>query len=141
MKRAQRGTLGFTLLELLIVIIIIGILAAVALPQFAKLMRRSRLAEPKAICDALATGELAYYQEFNKFVAIASHGAASTDLKVDIADASRTPWDYSVTTGTDSTLAACFISGVTDGSVTANTGMAVTYTLRSDGSRSTSEVF
>ncbi|GEM_PF-504515 len=54
---------GFTLLELLIVVIIVSILAAVALPQFTKITEKSRAAEGVMILGAIRTAHLAYYLE------------------------------------------------------------------------------
>jgi len=54
---------GFTLIEVLIVVIILGILATLALPQFTKLSRRARLAEGWAGLGALRTAQAVYYME------------------------------------------------------------------------------
>lgn len=77
MKRPQ-GKLGFTLLELLIVVIIVGILAAIALPGFGKMVRRSRATEGQAVVGSILTAEFLYYQEQRKFT------NSTADLLVDI---------------------------------------------------------
>ena len=48
MKRAQQG---FTLIELMIVVAIIGILAAIAVPAFQKNVEKSKFAEALSISD------------------------------------------------------------------------------------------
>ena len=52
---------GFTLLELLIVVIIVGILASIAVPQFFRVAERARSAEGVAILGALRSSQLRYY--------------------------------------------------------------------------------
>ncbi|HZW88964.1 MAG TPA: prepilin-type N-terminal cleavage/methylation domain-containing protein [Myxococcaceae bacterium] len=59
--RAHRP--GFTLIELMIVVAIIGLLTIVAIPNFIRFQARSKQGEVKLNLKALATTEQAYYQE------------------------------------------------------------------------------
>ncbi len=56
----QKNTRGFTLIELLVVALIIGILAAVALPQYQKAVRKARLTEAITNMNTLAQAVDAY---------------------------------------------------------------------------------
>ena len=57
----QRKEKGFTLIELMIVVAIIGILAALALPKFAQLVEKSREAATKGNMNALRSSISIYY--------------------------------------------------------------------------------
>lgn len=58
---------GFTLLELLIVIIIIGVLAVVALTQYRNLSERARMSEAKSVIGAIRTAERIYHEDQGSF--------------------------------------------------------------------------
>ena len=54
---------GFTLLELIVVIVIIGILASIALPQYMKIKEKSKAAEGLTILSAIRKAQFAYNLE------------------------------------------------------------------------------
>ena len=69
---------GFTLIELMIVVAIIGILAAIAIPNFLKFQAKAKQSECKSNLGAIYTAQVAYFGEFNTYAGSGYQGGSVT---------------------------------------------------------------
>jgi type IV pilus assembly protein PilA len=67
MMKLKKLSRGFTLIELMIVVAIIGILAAIAIPNFIRFQARSKQSEAKTNLKAVFTGQKSYFGEKDAF--------------------------------------------------------------------------
>jgi type IV pilus assembly protein PilA len=82
MFKALRKQEGFTLIELMIVVAIIGILAAIAIPNFLQYQLKSRQAEAKTNLQAIKTSEVAFQAERGCYIGVGVEGVLAPAANV-----------------------------------------------------------
>jgi prepilin-type N-terminal cleavage/methylation domain-containing protein len=113
---------GFTLIELIIVIIVIGILAAVAVPQYLTATERAQAGKARSNIGLIAQAEKIYRAEMDTYIIVANDAANATlgnFVELNAVDAD-TNWSYTVAAGgsgitTSFTVSATRTSGSNNG--------------------------
>ena len=78
MNILQKSQQGFTLIELMIVVAIIGILAAVAIPQYSDYTEKTKLARVQSFLDPVKLAMAQYYSENDVCPVVTDQASAVT---------------------------------------------------------------
>ena len=110
--RKQRG---FTMIELVVVMVIIGILAVISVPIYRGYILRARAQEGTALVGSIAAAEKIFYAEYGQYRATAA--GVSYDSFLDVRSSENTYFQtYTVTTTGGGTAFTVTTSGTGDGS-------------------------
>lgn len=92
MFKRLKGQKGFTLIELMIVVAIIGILAAIAIPNFLQYQMKSRQSEAKTNLQAIKTSQVSFQAERGCYIGVrveVGQPAAAANVKT-------APWPWGI---------------------------------------------
>lgn len=131
--RLQRQALaGFTLIEVLVAIAILGILATIAIPAYTEHLARGRRAEGRAALLATLQQEERFFASNNVYTAnLAANGFTTTSGE----NAGNAHYDLSAAACAGSTAAACVVVSATPRLADARCG---TLTVSTAGARGSS---
>lgn len=108
---------GFSLLELLMVVLIVGILAAAALPNFSRGAERAKVKDAQSVIAALISAERVYYLDQGSYGTDTNLYSSRYVINPDAGN-SNPDWTFGATGGTTTTVTATRTGG---GSFSGNT--------------------
>jgi len=115
---------GFSLVELMVVVAIIGLLAAIGIPQYAKFQAKARTSEARAALSMLYTAEQSFFGEWRLYTVDLRNigfGVTGTNLRYITGFQSGTACTNYVTTGGAPTESTAITNTWSDGT-NVNTG-------------------
>ena len=89
----RKNEKGFTLVELMIVVVIIGILASIAIPKFSSLISKTKVSEAKVMLRQIINLETSYYQNESTYFAFIE-GADADEIGFTQPDVNTRRFEY-----------------------------------------------
>ena len=126
MKRLQQG---FTLIELMIVVAIVGILAAIALPAYQDYVVRSKMSEALAAIAACKTSVAEYSSAHGAYPALTTDAGCSTDASTHVASLAVAAGVITAVTVNTGASAECTLTLTPSAAATSITNWAGTFTV------------
>ena len=125
MAKLRKKSPGFTLIELMIVVVIISVLAAMAIPRFMRTTTRTKQREAQTILKQIYSMQRAYKQEYSSYWdpgGIAAYGSVDAgvgvngrrgfaELKIELISTAR--YTYTINAGINN-FTATATSGILD---------------------------
>ena len=128
----RRNEKGFTLVELMIVVVIIGILASIAIPKFSALISKTKLTEAKSLLRQIVNLQTTYYQINSEYVAFVA-GADELTIGFEQPDVNTRRFEYSFATDATFTPANSIATALEGEDVNGDGDQVDTMTLAMDG--------
>jgi len=119
-----RNRSGFTLVELLAVLIIVAILAAVAVPTYMSYVKGARAANAQTTIGAVVTANKVYLQKFGKYAT--SIEQLEKEKLLEVEPAARRDWSFTVVAGGQNFNS---VNAVSTDNMPAGAGKTITYNV------------
>ena len=137
--RANKAS-GFSLVELMIVVAIIGILSALAVPRFKNFQAKARQSEAKNNLSHIFTLQQSYHGDEDKYGDLGKVGTSTScapdsdvnDIGFHLTNCKKVRYDYDVTANSTSAFTATAVSGDGDSNMVKPGCDAETWTINED---------
>ena len=132
-NKMSNKKIGFSLIELMVVVAVIGILASIAVPAYSDYITRAKIAEGLVILDKLKSMSVDYYNS-NGALPDLTTGAAGLGIAADAYTSTNIDTVSITIASSESTISVKFKSTVMTGGATG----AGTLSMKSNSSKATS---